>query len=225
MMTAQAPELSRSLTRFLQRYEGISLGTRIFLKLRWQLTPYLAMARHLPQEGRILDLGCGHGLLSLALALESPKRQIFGIDHDPARVQAANQAAHSISNLAFQQGNVLDPITGRYAGIAMIDVMHYFESSLQLQIFKNAFEALETGGTLIVREVDPAGGGIASWFNRFYEKLATMTGFTRAEKPGLHFRTPEGWTSALKSVGFEVQSEPCSSRLFADILYVCRKAK
>jgi len=219
MMTAQAP----SFSGYLSRYRGISLGTRFFLTLRWHLTPYLAMARHLPKEGRILDLGCGHGLLSIALALESPKRDVVGIDHDEARVQAANQAAQAMPQLSFKTGNLLEPISGPFAGVCMIDVMHYFEPKLQHQIFMNAFQTLSPGGCLIVREVDPAGGGMASWFNRFYEKIATVTGFTRAEKPGLHFRTPSAWMEELRSVGFEVQSECCSSRLFADILYVCRK--
>jgi 2-polyprenyl-6-hydroxyphenyl methylase/3-demethylubiquinone-9 3-methyltransferase len=214
---------SPSFTGYLSRYQGISLGTRLFLTLRWRLTPYLAMAKHLPREGKILDLGCGHGLLSLALAMENPMRQVHGIDHDEARVQAANAAASGIPNLSFQTGNVLNPPAGPYAGIAMIDVMHYFEPSLQEAIFQQAFDSLEPRGCYIVREVDPAGGGAASWFNRFYEKVATLTGFTRAEKPGLHFRTPSGWIQALESVGFQVTSERCSSKLFADILYVCRK--
>ncbi|MFL5813186.1 MAG: class I SAM-dependent methyltransferase [Bdellovibrionia bacterium] len=219
MNTAHAP----SFVGYLSRYQGISLGTRAFLTLRWKLTPYLAMARHLPRQGKILDLGCGHGLLALALALESSDRQVHGIDHDAARVEAANTASQGIPNLKFQKGNVLDPPPGHYQGIAMIDVMHYFEPKLQEKIFRQAFDALDPQGCLIVREVDPAGGGLASWFNRFYEKVATMTGFTRAEKPGLHFRAPSGWIQALESVGFQVTSERCSSKLFADILYVCRK--
>ncbi len=224
MSTAPTHLVAPTFSGYLSRYQGISLGTRVFLTLRWKLTPYLAMARHLPRQGKILDLGCGHGLLALALALESPKRQVLGIDHDSAPVQAANRTAKSISHLRFQNGNVLDPITDRFSGIAMIDVMHYFEPKLQTQIFIQAYQALDPGGCLIVREVDPAGGGMASWFNRFYEKLATVTGFTRAQKPGLHFRTPSEWIDELRSVGFQVQSERCSSRLFADILYVCRKS-
>jgi 2-polyprenyl-6-hydroxyphenyl methylase/3-demethylubiquinone-9 3-methyltransferase len=219
------PQTHASFQDFLSRYEGITFKTRLFLTLRWKLTPYLAMAKHLPRQGRILDLGCGHGLLALALALESPERSVIGIDHDVARVQAASHAAKAISNLQFQSGNLLDPISGSFSGIAMIDVMHYFEPKLQHDIFTRAYQALEPNGALIVREVDPAGKGLASWFNRFYEKIATITGFTQAQKPGLHFRTPDGWIKELKSVGFEVTSERCSSRLFADILYVCRKTK
>src|SRR6202022_1043589 len=125
------------------------MGARLFLSLRWRLTPYLAMSRHLPRQGNILDLGCGHGLLALALALESPERKVIGIDHDSERVRAANQAALGMPMLSFREGNVLDPVPGTFSGIAMIDVMHYFEPGLQRKIFTQAFSALAPGGTLI----------------------------------------------------------------------------
>lgn len=212
-------------------YPQASLGTRLFIQLRWRLTPYLKMAALLPKEGKVLDLGCGHGLLAFALAMDSPSRQVLGVDHDEARIAAANNAIQSAlrnsqetkPNLNFAVGNILKPPQATYRGITLIDVMHYFEPSLQKQILNQAFSMLEAQGVLLVREVDPKGKGLASAFNQLYEKVATTTGFTQAEKEGLHFRTPKGWTELLESVGFEVSSSPCSSVLFADILYVCKK--
>lgn len=47
---------------------GISLGTKIFLHLRWWLTPYARMAAYVPKTAKVLDVGCGHGLLAMELA-------------------------------------------------------------------------------------------------------------------------------------------------------------
>jgi SAM-dependent methyltransferase len=216
--------------RPLSRYKQVKPGTRVFLEARWRLTPYGVMAGKLPPQGLILDLGCGHGLFSLALALGAPGRQVIGLDHDSARIELATRAAQGIANLRFTDGTLSDPgqtgsqaRPGSVAGISMIDVMHYFPESEQERLFEQAHQLLAPGGTLIVREVNPEEGATSS-FNRFYEKVATSTGFTRSEeKQQLHFRTREGWEEALRRAGFEVTSERCSHFLFADILYVCRK--
>ncbi|MBI2712425.1 MAG: glycosyltransferase [Bdellovibrio sp.] len=207
----------------LSRYRGADFSTRFFLYARWKLTPYQKMSSKLPGRGKILDLGCGHGLLALTAALESPHRQVLGVDHDPQRLELANRAAVPLQNLRIEKGSLLEPPEGAlFSAITAIDVMHYFTPPFQEQILRKAFERLEKGGVLLVREVNPTGGWISRW-NRTYEKWATQIGFTQANSQGLHFRTPEGWEEVLKSIGYKVRSERCSSFLFADILYTCER--
>jgi SAM-dependent methyltransferase len=214
----------------LGRYRDVPLSTRAFLEARWRLTPYSEMAAKLPPRGTVLDLGCGHGLFSLALALGSRERKVIGLDHDEQRIRLAARAAEDVPNLSYSSGTLSKPEQtgaglepGSVAGISMIDVMHYFPYAEQERLFAQAYDLLSPGGTLIVREVNP-GEGAASSFNRLYEKLATSTGFTRSEKKAqLHFRARDEWEETLRSRGFEVTSERCSHFLFADVLYVCRK--
>ncbi|MCM2279953.1 MAG: class I SAM-dependent methyltransferase [Oligoflexia bacterium] len=196
--------------------------TRLFLRARWKLTPYAKMSRELPGEGRLLDLGCGHGLLALQLALESPAREVLGIDHDGKRVALARAAGAGLPNLRFEPGSALEPAAGPFRGIALIDMLHYFAPAEQARIVAQAHAALENGGTLIAREVDPEGGLVSRW-NRLYEKLATLTGFTQARRETQHFRSVAGWKALFREAGFLVSAEPCSHPLFADILYVCKK--
>jgi 2-polyprenyl-3-methyl-5-hydroxy-6-metoxy-1,4-benzoquinol methylase len=218
------PMTSRTNFNVLASYpRGFSLDSfflRLFLWLRWHLTPYFKMAARLPREGEILDLGSGHGLLSVALAMQSPARKVLGIDHDEERVKIATEAASKMHNLRFERGSILAPPSGKYHGIALIDVMHYFPPEEQETILRQAAERLKSGGVLIVREVNPNGGWISQW-NRLYEKLATATGFTRSDKQTvLHFRTPVEWSTLLSRIGLQVSMERCSSPLFADVLYV-----
>lgn len=220
-----------------ERYREAPFGTRVFLVLRWFLTPYHQMAAHLPMEGTILDLGCGHGLFALMAALKSPARKMIGIDHDAARIAQGSRAIQDLKNISLSKGTLADLSAEkstegspeksdetRISGIAIIDVMHYFDPDTQNTVLKQAHQLLSPGGTLIVREVDPQGGVVSSW-NRIYEKLATGIGFTQTDvkSKGLFFRTIPGWTDLLESAGFKVRSEPCTSFLFADILYICER--
>ncbi|OFZ21219.1 MAG: hypothetical protein A2X94_07095 [Bdellovibrionales bacterium GWB1_55_8] len=211
----------------VERFTGADLGTRFFLWVRWKLTPYRTMASWLPRKGRILDLGCGHGLLSIWSALGSSQRGILAIDHDSSRIAQAKAAATGLLNLEFRVGGVSPMPEGPFTGISMIDVFHYFSPAQQAAMAKDAFDHLENEGVLLVREVEPSPQGfaaiIARW-NRLYERLATWVGFTQANELELHFRSRAGWEELFRSAGFDVHSEPCSSSFFSDVLFVCRKA-
>jgi len=56
---------------------------------------------------KILDLGCGTGAISLALASELPNAYILGVDKIPDAVNLANQNAHNlgINHAYFAQSN------------------------------------------------------------------------------------------------------------------------
>ncbi len=209
----------------LQRFKQSPLLTRLFLAARWWLTPYSRMSAHLPLQGRILDLGCGHGLFAIAAAMQSSDREITALDHDANRIKAASQATQDLKRIQWSQGDLMDlpPNSPSFSGIAMIDVMHYFEPAHQVNLLQHAFKRLAPDGVLLVREVDPHGGVVSRW-NRWYEKIATGIGFTQAKKSDLAFRTRRDWEDTIKSAGFHVQSEPCSSILFADILFICQKS-
>ncbi len=209
---------------------GISLATKLFLHLRWWLTPYERMAAYVPKSGKVLDVGCGHGLLAMEMAIYEPNRTVLATDHDVARIDLARQAGKNISNLQFEVSTgspVADaPTDGKFAAIMMIDFLHYFSPEQQDAMIAKAFANLENGGWLLAREVNQQ-GGLISKLNQLYEKMATMTGFTQSNtikaKENLSFKSQSGWEAKFAEHGFKVRSEPCSSPIFADILYICEK--
>lgn len=66
--------------------DRLDAGTAVLLKY----------APGLPPQGCFLDLGCGWGPLTLALALESPQAQVWGIDVNQRARDAARDNAESI---------------------------------------------------------------------------------------------------------------------------------
>ena len=220
---------SANTTSIASLFSGAPLSTRWFVWLRWRLTPYRKIAAVLPSGGRVLDLGSGHGLLSLALSMGSERREIIGIDHDQARVRLAERAAArhgSVSRPRFEVGDLEKALanltSGSLSGIAMIDILHYLGPDAQAALLGEAARVLRPGGILAVREVDSEGGVAAVW-NRFYENVATRIGFTQSARTHLEFRSVSGWTTLLESAGFEVRSEPCGSPIFSDVLFIARR--
>lgn len=206
------------------------LSTRFFLWLRSMLTPYDRMASVLPTRGRVLDLGSGHGLLSFALARGSQHRDIIGIDHDPERVRIAEAAALTLpvgSRPVFETCDLKEKsrsfASASLTGIAMIDILHYFDPASQQFLVRQAARVLAPGGVLAVREID-SDAGIKAATNRLYERLATGVGFTRSAGTKLSFRGAAEWTSLLESAGFAVHSQRCGPPFLADVLFVARRA-
>jgi SAM-dependent methyltransferase len=202
------------------------LSTRGFLRLRSILTPYERMASALPPRGRILDLGSGHGLFSFALSLGSPQREIIGIDHDLDRVRLAQAAAFRLptgSKPVFEVGDLGEKLrsfaSGSFTGVAMIDILHYFDPPIQHFLVSEAARILAPGGVLAVREID-SDAGMRATANRLYERLATGIGFTKSAAPRLTFRGAHGWRSLLESAGFTVRYERCGLPFLADVLFV-----
>jgi SAM-dependent methyltransferase len=211
---------------YMTLFAEAPLSTRCFLRLRSILTPYDRMASVFPARGRVLDLGSGHGLLAFALSLGSHEREIIGIDHDPDRVRLAEAAALRLpvgSRPVFEVGDLKEKLwsfpSGSLVGIAMIDILHYFDPTNHQFLVSQAARVLAPGGILAVREID-SDDGIKAAANRLYERLATGVGFTRSAGPMLSFRGAAGWSSLLESGGFKVRSERCGPPFLADVLFV-----
>ena len=63
----------------LALYSGTPLATRAFLRGRVLLSDLEAIERYVPAKGTIVDLGCGHGLLSNLMAMRSAATRLIGV--------------------------------------------------------------------------------------------------------------------------------------------------
>lgn len=85
------------------------------------------VALRLESGGRALDLGCGVGRVSLALAAAYPAAQVVGIDLDEGSIARAQSAAVATSaeNVRFVQGTISDiPDGDLYDFVALFDCLH-----------------------------------------------------------------------------------------------------
>ncbi|GAA1077792.1 methyltransferase [Nocardiopsis exhalans] len=73
--------------------DKVDLGTRVLLE----------SVPAPPAEGRLLDLGCGYGPISLTMASRAPGAQVLGVDVNARAVGLArrNAAEHDLRNARF----------------------------------------------------------------------------------------------------------------------------
>ena len=106
----------------------------------------------LPEQGKILDIGCGYGFMSHMLHFVSPAREITGIDYDEEKVTVANHCFSRDNGIRFQHADAVAYPLDRYDGIVIADMLHYVKAEQQEIIIEKAMKALNPGGVLIIRE-------------------------------------------------------------------------
>jgi 2-polyprenyl-3-methyl-5-hydroxy-6-metoxy-1,4-benzoquinol methylase len=210
-----------NIAPFFRKY---SIPLKIFLFVRWLRTPYQKFVEHLPEKGTCLDLGCGHGLLTITAAVRKKDLSVIGIDHDGARLGWWGKARRKPANLSFICESFVDYLLRpgqkeRHSALLAIDVFHYFDYSMQETMIEGITRSLGETGVFIMREINPE-SGVSSGFNYLYERIVTRIGFTKGEN--VFLRTVAAWKSLL-SRNFSVEAIPCASLPFSDVLFVCRK--
>lgn len=188
--------MNRAAACTLARYAEEPLVTRLHTRVRWRSCPFEAVAEAVPASGRVLEIGCGHGLFSTYLALSSPTREVVGTDVDGDKIQAARRAAEGVGNLTFAPAEPGELPDGRWRAICVVDVLYLIDRAGERALVEAAAERLEPGGVLVVKEM----GTQPSWKFRWMalqEKLSVQVlGIT--EGHDLTFATPEeigGWMS------------------------------
>lgn len=107
-----------------------------------------------PLKAKIMDLGCGYGFMSYALALSSEERMITAVDYDDDKIELANDGPINPENIIFKQGDVAAIDLESSDVFILSDVLHYLNPSEQNSLMQNMADNLNVGGKIIVRDSD-----------------------------------------------------------------------
>ncbi len=207
----------------LNLYVKQPLFVRWFIRLRHLLSPLEALEGLVPKEGRILDLGCGHGLFTNYLALKAPSRNLLGIDPAPAKMQAAKKTEPMVPNTSYLLGSITDiPENTQFDAITIIDVLYLLPEEEQEKIIKTCYRFLNDTGVLVLKTQDTRPKW-RYWWTCFQESIMVGFGITRGN--GVHFLPAERTRRMLSEAGFnKTEQRNLPSRLlYTNIVFICRK--
>lgn len=213
-------------------YSDASMLTRLYIRMRWHLfNKFEELEALIPDSGKILDLGCGYGIFTSLLALNSKKREIVGLDCLKARIKIAQKTQDKTSmKIKYYSGDIIDFEFEKFNAITLIDMLYYLQFDSQIRLMHTCYEALEEGGILLIKDFNRR----PFWkFYLFYiqEILAVFTriffgnqAWKNVFKGKFFVRNSADMTSLLKGAGFMVEDSRFDKGNYqSHYLYVCRK--
>jgi len=187
--------------RALSLYRNQSIGARLHTRLRAWSAPLDAVVEALPREGTLLDVGCGHGLVSNEVALRSPLARVLGVDLSETKIASARASVGARTNVEFRQAPLEGVPESGFDAVSLIDVLYLVPPGSWTSFLRTCREKLRPGGIFVLKEV-----GTEPWwkFERLKLQEFMSTRILRITKGDtMHFESGEDLRKRLLSLGFE----------------------
>ena len=136
----------------LRAYRTAPAGARLHVWVRWLTCPFPPVVEVLPAEGRVLEVGCGHGLFSGYLAQRSPRLRVHGVDIDAGKIAVARTAERP-GRLDFEVGRPGSVPDGPWDGVVLVDVLYLLDEAAQRALLTSCAAVLAPGGVLVVKDM------------------------------------------------------------------------
>lgn len=138
----------------LALYRDAPPAVRAHVRLRAWTCPMEALVRRAPDQGRLLDVGCGHGLFANEAALRHPRLHVVGVDPSPAKVRWAEASLAGRGNVRFQRQHVDEVAERGFDAVSVLDVLYLVPRPGWPAFLEACRDRLRHGGRLLLKEVD-----------------------------------------------------------------------
>jgi SAM-dependent methyltransferase len=172
----------------------------------------------------LLDLGCGIGLLALALRHAGIALPYHGVDFDAAKVAHARRAAGRVGlvDVAFDVVDLAHGLPPHRGSVAVLDVLQSLDPAGQARLIQGAIAMLGPGGRLVIRSgLDDGGARIRTTgaFDRFANRMGWM------KTPPQRYPREAELRAALEHAGLRSTFRPLRGNMpFNNFLIVAERA-
>jgi cyclopropane fatty-acyl-phospholipid synthase-like methyltransferase len=185
----------------LSLYRNQPLGVRLHTRLRAWSAPMDAVVSALPRDGSLLDVGCGHGLVSNEAALRSPLARVLGIDLSETKIASARATVGERTNVEFRLQALESVEESGFDAVGLIDVLYLVPEGSWAACLRTCLGKLRPGGLFVLKEI----GTEPRWkFERLKLQEFMSTRILRITRGDtLHFESGEDLRRRLQGAGFE----------------------
>jgi SAM-dependent methyltransferase len=196
-------------------------------KLRYDPAYRTILAQGLLEgRARLLDLGCGQGLLAAwLLAAQQHYAQAGslwprgwppppalasyrGIDINAYEVARARRALAPAAGIALELADITNADYTAADAVVLLDVLHYLDLASQEQVLHRARAALVPRGLLLLR-IGDADGGLGHRFGRALDQTVALV--RRGRWIELACRARGDWEQLLARCGFAARAVPLAA--------------
>jgi SAM-dependent methyltransferase len=204
------------------RYAGAGRFTRHFVagKLRHDPATAAIFALATPSLGHVLDLGCGHGQLALALLIAGRATEVTGLDRAGPKI---NDAAGASAGLParFEAADIATATLPDCDTVLLIDVLYQMPPALQRDLLGRVAQSARH--RVLIRAFDPDLG----WRSAVGFAMEGVGRTLRGEGASTSIAPlPRDELAApLAAAGFSVTIIPCwSGTPFPNVLLIAERA-
>ncbi len=187
--------------RALSLYRDQPPGVRLHTFLRAWSAPLDEVVATLPTTGSLLDIGCGHGLVSNEAALRHPELKVLGIDLSETKIASARATVGTRANVEFRAARLDAVPESAFDAVALIDVLYLVPEASWSSFLSTCFHKLAPGGVFVLKEI----GTEPRWkFERLKLQELVSTKVLRITKGDtMHFESESSLCRRLQDAGFE----------------------
>ncbi|MFC1662687.1 class I SAM-dependent methyltransferase [Patescibacteria group bacterium] len=187
----------------------IQLRTRLF----W--SRFEKLVNLLPDQGRLVDIGCGQGLLLNLISVYRPSLTLVGVDTDSERISEAEKTINGRTNIKFYNSDAREFNFQTGDNILFVDSLHHIPYNDHRPLLQRLAQQVKHEGRLIISEVEK--NPRWKYALSYLSDTLLYPSSTRCQ-----FYSVTEMMALLKSTGWNDQSITKVHNIFPTVIYECQ---
>jgi 2-polyprenyl-3-methyl-5-hydroxy-6-metoxy-1,4-benzoquinol methylase len=184
---------------------------RVHVRGRFRTCPVAVIDAEVPRSGRVLEVGCGHGLVSAYLAMSARDREVLGVDIDARKIAVASHAQSHAGptdvHVSFRHLEAGAPLPdGEWDAIVVVDVLYLLDDPAERALLAACVDRLAEHGVLVIKETDI----VPRWKHRLAkaQEVVSTKILRITEGSALSFTPVAVLADQLRELGLDVVTRP-----------------